>query len=536
MYDKNFEDINNLGQEPAKQPAAGEFIAQPQPLQQDFGGYTQNTASQQESDRFFRQKQLFSEKFHTQTTEGANRVDPPDFEDFANQLDNSTNPQQPQNLPPMPTVPPQGQWVWENNNWVWKATNTPSHYASVRAVLPQPTKLHPAEENIQKTQKKNSRTGLRVFIIFMVVTLVLGFFLWGGYLLLERNTEEQDPPVSEINNEMQPPENNLIPIATRPEGVFTPAEVANRVQPSVVGITIYSVNSATNAVSEGAASGVIINEDGLILTNDHIYADFPNAQFLIVTYDGRRYDADFVGGDVRSDIALLQIRAEEGSTFVPAEFGDSDALVVGEEVIAIGTPLSITRAGSVTFGIVSATNRRERGGATAYTMNYIQTDAAINPGNSGGPLVNMQGQVIGINSWKLAAGAEGLGFSIPSRTAVSVLESLLEHGFVSGRGRLGVTFTVITPLMSRINEMPEGLQVDAIAPESNLNGKNIEQGDIITHIEGVAITVDTDFMSIIEETGAHNSINLQVLKRTTGERFGVDVVLLEDVGNSSFTE
>ena len=533
MHDEKF-NIDEPTQNPAEQPNAGEIFAQPQPLHEDFSGYTQTTSTQQDAERLFRQKQLFDEKFHAQSSINGGDVAPPDFADFANQTDYSTQ-NQPQNLPPMPTAPPQGQWVWENNNWVWKTANTQNYYANPQNnYQPQQAQIAtPAEENLQISQKKNSRKGLRVFIIMMIATFILGLAVWAGYFLTERGVENEPAPTSYPTEGVQNP---LIPIATRPEGALTPAEVANKVKPSVVGITIYSINPTTNAVTEGAASGVIINEDGLILTNDHIYADFPNAQFLIVTYDGRRYDADFVAGDVRSDVALLQIRTSENSVFIPAEFGDSDAVVVGEEVIAIGTPLSITRAGSVTFGIVSATNRRERGGATAYTMNYIQTDAAINPGNSGGPLINMQGQIIGINSWKLAAGAEGLGFSIPSRTAVNVLESLLEHGYVAGRGRLGVSFTVITPLMSRINNTPEGLRVDTIAPESNLNGTNIAQGDVITHIEGIKVTIDTDFMAIIEQVGAHNSINLQVQQRTTGNRFSADVILLEDVGSSSFVE
>jgi len=540
MHEENF-NIDSFNQNDFDKPQSSGSTAQPQPPREDFGDYEQAMPNQQQDERLFRQKQLFDEKFHMQANPEQFNAEPPSFADFNNQSYNLPNVNsqqvaQTQQIPPQPTHVPQGQWVWENNNWVWKITPGQNSYA-YHPQHYQPMQNQPAENpEEQIEQKPNSRVGLRVFCIMMAALLLLGGAAFGGYFILERDTGGGQTTTSHPHDGTTSGESSVVPIAVRPEGALTPAEVANRVKPSVVGITIYSINETTGSVAEGAASGIIINEEGLIVTNDHIYADFPSTRFLIITYDGRRYDADFVAGDVRSDVALLQIRASESSVFIPAEFGDSDAVVVGEEVIAIGTPLSITRAGSVTFGIVSATNRRERGGATAYTMNYIQTDAAINPGNSGGPLVNMQGQIIGINSWKLAAGAEGLGFSIPSRTAVSVLESLLENGYVAGRGRLGVSFTVITPLMSRINNIPEGLRVDTIAPESNLNNTDIEQGDIITHIEGIEVTIDTDFMSIIESVGAHNAINLTVQQRTTGNRFTANVVLLEDTGSSSFEE
>ena len=206
------------------------------------------------------------------------------------------------------------------------------------------------------------------------------------------------------------------------------SRVAAQVSPSVVGISSFSREGDqwNQRNIESTGSGVIIDPQGYIVTNNHVVA---NADRLVVTLaDGSEKAARIVGTDARTDLALIKIEVQRRVT--PAQFGDSDKLVVGEEVVAIGNPLGLRFARSVTAGIVSGLNRlltSEEG----FVFRLIQTDAAINPGNSGGALVNMEGKLVGINSVKIAVeGFEGMGFSIPSNQVQAVIAALKKDGRV----------------------------------------------------------------------------------------------------------
>ena len=275
---------------------------------------------------------------------------------------------------------------------------------------------------------------------------------------------------------------------------------------------------------------MILSEDGYVLTNDHIYKDIPNAKFRVALSSGEEYPAVFVAGDSRSDIAILKM--ENASGLTPVTFGKSSQCAVGEQVVAIGNSAGLVD--TVTVGYISALDRR-LSGTGGYTAKYIQTDTAINPGNSGGPLVNLYGQVIGINSSKIAeVESEGICFAIPSEYALDIVQELLANGRVTGRAKLGITYTEINSVYAEINQCPTGLLIATIAEDSGLYGKGVGQGDIITHVNGKEITSSNQILDVIDEAKAGDSITLTIYKTAAGSSVTVTTPLVEYVGGSSY--
>ena len=269
----------------------------------------------------------------------------------------------------------------------------------------------------------------------IVVTLTLGTGI--GYILNDgensttKSVAEIESPDIEFVEDKVPTADDIKPDEN---GMYTETQVAQLVSPSVVTIYTYNEDSSKGSVS----SGVIIDESGYVITNDHIYSEIANAKFVVTLYNDISYPATFVAGDQKSDIAVIKIEGASGLT--PASFGKSDEVKAGDKVIAIGTPNGFSN--SVTAGIVSAANRRIRNTATGsgstqttatYTMRVIQTDTSLNHGNSGGALVNMKGQVVGINSSKIVLESyEGICFATPSNDAVKVAKSLIKNKKVVG--------------------------------------------------------------------------------------------------------
>ncbi len=259
------------------------------------------------------------------------------------------------------------------------------------------------------------------------------------------------------------------------------AEIADKCLNSVVGITA-SVESAYYGLASSVGTGIIMTTDGYIITNKHVIS---GATYIVVTLmDQSTHEATLVGADERSDLAVLKIDGA-GLGLVAAEFGDSDALVVGDPVVAIGNPLGLDFMGTVTNGIVSAINRNvvveER------NMTLIQTNAAINSGNSGGPLINKYGQVIGINTLKMqdySTTVEGLGFAIPTNTAKDIIDELIEFGYVKGRPALGIRGRNIDAYTKQRYNVPYGVLVYSINTLSNAYQAGLRPGDIITRFNG----------------------------------------------------
>jgi len=273
-------------------------------------------------------------------------------------------------------------------------------------------------------------------------------------------------------------------ITTNSTTVLTVPEIVKKVSPSVVAISTTSAAVSSDfsrqaVPQEGVGTGMIFSKDGYILTNYHVVSGAQSIKVMMS--DGKEVSAKVINFDAEADVAVIKLA---DNTKVPgiAEFGDSDALQVGESVVAIGNPLGKELIGSVTTGIVSAVNRQVSIENTA--LKFIQTDAAINPGNSGGPLVNSKGQVIGINTAKISVeGVEGLGFSIPINMINPKIEGLLKPVLT-----IGISCKDIT---QGTGNSPVGVGVLQVQESSPAEKSGIKSGDIITQFDGKKVkTVD----------------------------------------------
>ena len=306
------------------------------------------------------------------------------------------------------------------------------------------------------------------------------------------------------------------------DGGMSTAEIAQKVSPSVVAVNAYSYG--VMMVSSG--SGIIMNEDGYIITNAHVVEGASSAMVLLE--DGRELVATIVGADAHTDLAVLRVNADG---LVPAEFGDSDTLVVGERTVAIGNAAGYL-TGTVTQGCVSGLNRSldfEDTEGNLYTLDLIQTDASINPGNSGGALVNRFGQVIGINTARLADNDyQGIGFAIPITDAKPVLESLIATGRAPGKAMLGVTVLALTPVTGPANDLPSaGLYISEMTAECSLWDEGVAPGDVIVSANGTALTQTEDLTSMIASAKPGDTIELEIYFAATGETRTVTATLYE---------
>ncbi|MBD3299519.1 MAG: Do family serine endopeptidase [candidate division Zixibacteria bacterium] len=258
----------------------------------------------------------------------------------------------------------------------------------------------------------------------------------------------------------------------------------------------------------GLGSGVIVSADGLVLTNNHVVA---NADSIFIrTYDERRYTATIVGRDEKTDVAVLRIDADD---LTPIAIGDSETLKVGEIVMAIGSPMSENLAYTVTQGIVSATGRSNVG--LADYEDFIQTDAAINPGNSGGPLVNLDGELVGINTAiaSRTGGFMGIGFAVPVNMAMNIMTSLVEEGRVV-RGWLGVVIQDVNEQLASAMGLDEitGVLVGDVTPDSPSDKAGVEAGDVITELNGREVESVQDLRNSIAATRPGTDVTLTVIR------------------------
>jgi serine protease Do len=255
--------------------------------------------------------------------------------------------------------------------------------------------------------------------------------------------------------------------------------------------------------SSALGSGFIIDEKGIVITNNHVIQD---SEDIVVRVGGdKEYKAKIIGADPLSDIAVLQIDSKE--KFIPVKFGNSDKARIGDWVIAIGNPFGL--GGTVTSGIISARNRAL--GLSRYE-DYIQTDASINSGNSGGPLFDMNGDVIGINTAILGKGGSiGIGFSIPSNNAQKVVDQLIEFGETK-RGWLGVRIQVVTDEIADIEKLdePRGALVASVAENSPSDKAGIKAGDIILEFNGTKINKMKELPKIVAQTKVGKTVDVKV--------------------------
>ena len=304
---------------------------------------------------------------------------------------------------------------------------------------------------------------------------------------------------------------------------MTTEQIAEAAANAVVEIrteTVTDGNMLQQAVSEGAGSGVIVTNDGYVVTNNHV---IEGASKITVTLkSGDSHEATLVGTDSTSDVALLKIDAKD---LQPAVMGDSDQLKVGEKAVAIGNPLG-ELGGTVTDGIISALDREIT--LDGDTMNLLQTNAAINPGNSGGGLFNAYGELVGIVVAKSSGSdVEGLGFAIPINDVKSVVDSLSTYGYVKGRVSLGVSLVDIdsaeAAMKYRVSET--GVYVAEVVSGSGAEAGGVQAGDMIVSVDDTAVSSSADVKQAIKKHQVGDQVQIQVkrgnamqtLKVTLGE-------------------
>lgn len=325
-----------------------------------------------------------------------------------------------------------------------------------------------------------------------------------------------------------------------PEDADRAEAVAQKALPSIAAIDVYSSNgsypsmfsqSSESLVYTGLGSGVVISEDGYIVTNNHVVE---GASALKVTVGGQEYEGEVVGADPMTDLAVVKVDAK-GLTAI--ELGDSDQITPGQWVMALGSPFGLEQ--SVSTGVVSATSRTITvedssgvyGGqsSTSVYAQMIQTDAAINPGNSGGALVDSEGRLIGINSVIESASGNyaGVGFAIPSNYAIGIAQQIID-GEEPTHASLGVSCITIDPSLAKRYNLPadEGAYVSAVMPGSSAEKAGIEEGDIITAVDDTAVAGSTDLVAAIRTYQIGDKVKV-TLSRDGGEK-KVDVTLGSD--------
>lgn len=377
-----------------------------------------------------------------------------------------------------------------------------------RPVAPQHTI---ASNQSQPVTKKTLNTVLVVCIVCSLIVGVLGGVL--GYKLTSNGSSivyQTDTSV-DTNGSENVGDGKTI------------ADVIETASQSVVEITTETVQTSTflqQYVTEGAGSGVIISSDGYIITNNHVISGA--SKITVRTKAGQSYQAQLVGTDSTTDVALLKIDA---SDLTPAVLGDSDSLSVGDTAIAIGNPLG-ELGGTVTTGIISALDREIT--LDGNTMDLLQTDAAINPGNSGGGLFNSNGELIGIVVAKSSGeDVEGLGFAIPINKVKTVTNDLSAYGYVKGRPMLGASLvdvnTVSAARQYGVSQL--GVYVYSVTDGSGAQKAGLKSGDLIQAIDGTVVSSSTEVKSIIQQHVVGDTINITIVR--DGKQQSVDVTLTE---------
>ena len=405
------------------------------------------------------------------------------------------------------------------------------------------------KEIIVQPKKRKGRKFI-TYLSLVLVTAIVTSFVVGG-TMYSRFSQQLDSEVNALKQSLATNMSNgsstQTVLTTSSEqlkatnlfnttnGDLTVAQIAKKVGPSIVGIKMsvkttrqsaFYGNRSSTSDSEG--SGIIFTEDGYIITNYHVvqYADPKNnaANTVLTVYlpDKREATAKFIGGDSDNDLAVIKIDLPD---LPVAELGDSSEVEVGDPAVAIGNPLGMEFAGSVTYGVISALNRQLKTGDNS--MSLIQTDAAINPGNSGGALVNKKGQVIGINSAKISvSGVEGLGFAIPMNIAKPIIDQLKTYGYVKGKPLIGISAQEVTASISRMYDIPVGIYISEVVPGGAAEVAGIKKGDILIKLDGKKIETLSDLDTVKKNHKAGNTVNAVVSRE--GKEITVKITFTED--------
>ena len=459
--------------------------------------------------------------------------------------------QEPSHTGNIPQTRPQSQNSYQPQGNTGEYQNGYSSYTwgNLPSSAPQTTPMtgayHQANHRKPKKEKKKRYVGLKIVMALFCCMLVSATSIGGLILMIQTGVIDIE---SEQTNQTAAFTINRIlqetPTETTPVGdgvsVLTPQEIAEKLIPSVVCIQVYQTQSglffgnneidpdsefSLTPASQG--SGIIYSKDGYIITNAHVVSGAANVK--VITSEGLTFEAEIIGEDAPTDLAVIKI--EPTKDLVPAEFGSYEDLKVADEVMAIGNPGGIEFNSTVTMGYVSALDREVTDSNTGYTMKCIQTDAAINPGNSGGALLNMYGQVVGINSSKISAvGYEGLGFAIPVDTAQPIVTDLMEHGYVKDRAMLGISGLYIDSMTARFYGMPTGGFYVGQLSSSEAKESGLLAEDIITAIDDNPITSSTTIMTYLLKKKPGETVKLTINRRNSEESVIVNLVLSQNSG------
>ncbi|MCD6107081.1 MAG: trypsin-like peptidase domain-containing protein [Caldisericaceae bacterium] len=369
-------------------------------------------------------------------------------------------------------------------------------------------------EDMEKATKKN-------WVIALIIGIIIGSIIggiFGTYLVFQNptifpwakvhTTDEQQIEYVLSSNDAPSIENAIV-------------NVVNAVSPSVARIVstkeVVDFFFLQTEQQQGLGSGVIIDPDGLILTNYHVIEDADKIEVTLSS--GKTCKGVVIGSDPISDVALVQI---DEKNLPAAKLGDSTKLKVGQYVVAIGNPYGLDH--TVTTGVISALERNINiGNKTMYGI--IQTDAAINPGNSGGPLVNLEGEVVGINTM-IYSQAQGLGFAVSADTCKKVVDSIKKTGKMEWP-YIGIELATMTEeLAGKVNlEYVPGIVVIRVMPGSPAENAGIEQGDIIISIDGVSVDTSDEFLKIVRSHKVGDSIMLEVKRKNINEMIKLKITL-----------
>jgi serine protease Do len=385
----------------------------------------------------------------------------------------------------------------------------------------------PQPRRVKKEKKPISRGAIAVVLILCVI--LSGFAGFGGSLIAQsvnksNSSSSYDSVSSELVIHKVSVEN-----ATEDNSKLVDKdtdEITREVADSVVEITTEVVQTSTfygQYVAQGAGSGVIISDDGYIVTNNHVIEDASN--ITVTLRSGESYEAELVGADADVDVALIKINATGLTTAI---FGDSDTIEVGDKSVIIGNPLG-TLGGSVTEGIVSALDRSIV--IDGKTMHLMQTDAAINPGNSGGGMFNGQGELIGIVVAKSGSSEiDNIGFVIPINNVLNILGDLKQYGYVRGKADTGMSFVDITNQMYAwyyYGSSSTGVYISSVERGSNAASAGFSAGDRVISVDGKSVSSSSEISSIIAEHSAGDTITFELER--SGRTGTLDLTLEEYV-------
>ena len=397
----------------------------------------------------------------------------------------------------------------------------------------------PKPEAPQKPSK-GKKKGAAIAAIIICAVLVLSMVVVGIAFIIKDNPLQIGENATGDNaqlNLVETPGNNTQ--QTETDGPLTSGQVYNKVYESSVAIIVYTGNRQTVA-SEGSGIVMGLTGDGnasYVITCAHVI-NVQNPRVLVQTHDGEQYDAVVVGIDSKTDIGLLRV---ETNSLKAAEFANSDSLSVGDTVYAIGNPGGTQFFGSFTNGMVSAIGRPVDS-PVGYEVPCIQHTAAINPGNSGGALVNEYGQIVGINSSKIASTEyEGMGFAVPSVTVKEIVDELIKNGAVTSRPALGIKFAPVSSsqvysIIARSNNLPTGsIIIDSISASSDLNNQNVKSGDMILAVNGQDLESYETLLDVVDSGKIGDTIKLKIGRVDADYNvttFEVDVKLISDASTS----